>query len=212
MKTVILTGLIVAMQMHPSPTSAGSGDGFSLVKSAEGVMLYERWITRANQSAVREVKAVFTAVAHPHQVIRLLKDGPRGKQWNSNALEYKVEHTTSPHAWSTYIRYDLPWPMDDQDGWLLYHCEMQQGLPMVVHFSSAPPGQHPVYDNITRVHGTRGRWEIEPAGDAIRVTYIVSTERSSTIPRWMSDPLVQQHLVKTMQKFKAQLEQYPPMN
>jgi hypothetical protein len=39
-----------------------------------------------------------------------------------------------------------------------------------------------------------------------RVTYIVSTRRSSKVPRWISDPLVRNNLFETMTAFKNTLE------
>ncbi len=41
----------------------------------------------------------------------------------------------------------------------------------------------------------------------VKVTYLITTDRSREIPRWVSDPIVHNNLIKTMSKFKTLAEQ-----
>lgn len=182
---------------------------FKLVKQNKAITLYERWIPGAGGENVREIKAVFLVKAGVPAVIGLFKDQSRGMQWNTNASDYKIASQADEQHWITYIRYNIPWPMDDQDCCLLYQYHNLSGATNAaeVIFESTADSRFPLPDKTTRITGTRGKWIMEPAtGGQIKITYMVTTDRSKKVPRWVSDPIIHDNLFKTMTRFKDLLE------
>lgn len=176
---------------------------FRLVKQSESVFLYERWIEAGGGEKVREIKAVFLVHTEINNIIRVLKDPVKGKEWNVNAKHYQVMRTADEDRWISYIQYDIPWPFDDQDCCLSFHSSGNE-----VSFESIDHSAFPVASNMTRISGTRGKWILENTHSGnVRVTYFITTDRSKKIPRWVSDPIVHSNLVKTMAKFKSLAEQ-----
>ncbi|SEW42987.1 START domain-containing protein [Chitinophaga arvensicola] len=184
----------------------GDTSEFKLVKQDNAISLYERWIPGAGGENVREIKAVFLVRCAVPAVVGLFKDQAHGRDWNTNASEYKIVPAPDPLHWITYIRYDIPWPVDDQDCCLLYRLRETNGSAEVV-FESINDQRFPLYNKTTRITGTRGKWIMEPTpGGPLRITYIVTTDRSRKIPRWVSDPIIHDNLFRTMTKFKGLLE------
>ena len=186
-----------------------SATDFKLVKTVNGISLYERWVPH-NGNTVRELKAVFeiTGAGLP-DIITLLRDADKGNLWNTRASQYKIAGTTDQNTWLNYIRYKLPWPMDDQDCCLLYHYReaAAKGETAEVEFLSTTDHRFPRLPKTTRITGTKGKWQMEPqAAGQLKITYTVTTDRSKTIPRWVSDPIIHDNLFRTMTKFKSLLE------
>lgn len=200
--TIIHTVLLQAfLAVAPAP------DDFKLVKRDGTLSLYERWIASRSGDKVREIKAVFSVRSRTPDIIHLLKDAAKGKEWNPDVRTYQVVGGTDQHRWMTYIQYDFPWPIEDQDCLLVYHYQGLGDRSVEISFESALHNQFPVSRNVTRITGTRGKWLLEPQSEEeLRITYIITTDRSKKIPRWVSDPIVHSHLFKTMSKFKSLLE------
>ncbi len=189
-----------------SASSVFAGE-FKLVKEDETISLYERWVPGKDEP-VREIKAVLFIDANVDDIIRLLKDAPKGKKWNGNASRYEVrEHNFS--SWTTYIRYDLPWPMDDQDCCLGYKVmESQPGSKITtIKFEERGSTACPLQKDVVRVAGTKGYWQIEEWSDGkLKIEYLITSDRSKKIPRWVSDPLVHKNVMQTLTSFKLQVE------
>lgn len=186
---------------------SGDTSEFKLVKQDNAISLYERWIPGTGGENVREIKAVFLVKSAVPAVIGLFKDQAHGRDWNTNASEYRVAAAPDPHHWITYIKYDIPWPVDDQDCCLLYRYHETPGEAAEVVFESITDSRFPLYNKTTRITGTRGKWIMAPLADGqLRITYMVTTDRSKKIPRWVSDPIIHDNLFRTMTKFRSLLE------
>lgn len=185
--------------------TAGPGE-FVLVKQNKVVSLYERWIDHGKET-VRELKAVFTVHAGIDDITQLLADQQKGKQWTVHARDYRIIPVTPANKWITYIRYSIPWPFDDQDCCLQYVLT-KQASKTELHFESITHEQFPVQKNITRMKAISGKWVLEEKSKGIvQVTYLVCTDRSTTVPRWVSDPIIRNNLFESITAFKNILEQ-----
>lgn len=183
-------------------------DEFKLVKKDATLSLYERWIAAEGGDKVREIKAVFSVKTGMPAIVRLLKDQSKGKEWNMDAKAYRILRFPEEHRWITYIEYGFPWPMDNQDCCLLYHYrESPASSKAEISFESTLHNQFPVSKNIMRITGTKGKWIMEQQRSGeMKITYLITTDRSKKVPRWVSDPIIHSHLFKTMTKFKNILE------
>jgi hypothetical protein len=196
--------LMIPAVLYSSRIRAGD---FKLVKQDQAISLYERWIPSAGSEKVRELKAVFVVRADMASVVQLLKDQDKGIQWNAHAAAYKIIETSRNNCWLTYTRYSLPWPFDDQDCCLLYQCTENNGL-TEINFKSAADSRFPVTGQTDRITGIHGKWLLKQTDkDMISVTYLITTDRSKKVPRWISDAVIHSNLFKTMTTFKDMAEQ-----
>lgn len=184
-------------------------DDFTLVKKQASIALYERWIQH-NNNPVRELKVEFvTRTISLNRLLQLLQDESKGKQWNRNAIQYKVAHQGNAPSWLLYIRYNLPWPLSDQDCCLRYSMPAANNnhISSEIFFESSTDPRFTEKAQVTRLTGVKGKWVLEPLNaQTCRVTYFIATNRSSSIPRWVSDPLVYNNLLQSMSSFKTLLE------
>ena len=180
-----------------------SATDFKLVKTVNGISLYERWVPH-NGNTERELKAVFeiTGAGLP-DIITLLRDADKGNLWNTRASQYKIAGTTDQNTWLNYIRYKLPWPMDDQDCSLKY-----QAFPVAnaIFFESVSHPAYPRIKNVSRLEGTSGKWMIENGTvNRTKIVYQIITNKSTDVPRWISDPIVYDNIITMLSKFKKLL-------
>jgi hypothetical protein len=183
---------------------------FKVVKKQGDIVLYERWITGDKGESVRELKAEFFVKSNTENVIALLKNQPEGTKCNRNASAYKIANTFNDAQWINYIKYDMPAIMDDQECCLLYQLPSsfsQQQNVHIISFESTLSPLFPVSSDVTRITGVRGQWILEQlSNENMKVTYIISSDKSSNIPRFISDPIIHNNLFKTMTNFKTLLE------
>ena len=181
---------------------------FKIVKKQGDIVLYERWITGSKEESVRELKAEFFVKSTIKNVIGLLKNQSEGTNWNTNASVYKIANALNEDQWINYIKYGMPAIMDDQECCLLYRLPAsQQQNVCVIKFESTLSPLFPVNSDVTRITGVKGQWRLEQlSNENMKVTYIISSDKSSNIPRFISDPIVHNNLFKTIMNFKTLLE------
>jgi hypothetical protein len=181
--------------------------GFKLVKKDNIISLYERWFVNTQGENVRELKAVLQVRSDIPEIISLLADSMRGTKWNIHAVTYNIHGGGA--SWITYLKYAIPWPFGDQDCCLFY--SLKQGAVSqkyaLLNFESTTHQQYPEQKNITRITGIKGKWELQGTEKGhVRVTYLISSNRNTRLPRWISDPIVRNNLFDTMSAFKNILE------
>lgn len=200
---IILVSMLCQIFIFQKTTASD----FKIVKKQGDITLYERWIKGANGESVRELKAGFVIQSNATEIIELLKNQLQGIQWNSHASVYKIADTRNTHQWINYIRYDMPAIMNDQECCLQFMSSYDNAGVCKISFSSTYSPLFPATPGIKRITGVKGEWILEPcAGNNLKVTYFISSDRNKNIPRFLSDPIVRDNLFKTMENFKKQLE------
>ncbi|MCH5596950.1 SRPBCC family protein [Niabella ginsengisoli] len=182
---------------------------FELVKTDKNISVYERWV-KHNGKTVRELKVDFTAQASSaEKVIALLKDPSKGTKWNTNAKSFRIAHTSNDAVWLSYVRYDIPWPMSDQDCSLKYYFNKSElNNPVCnIYFEGIKTEKFPVVKDVTRITGTKGKWMVEKTKSGnLKITYQIVTDKSASVPRWISDPIIHDNIITTMSVFRKLLE------
>jgi len=197
--------IALSMMLLVVTTSAQAGD-YKLVKKNGLISLYEKWITAINGEKAREIKAVFYAHATPAEAVALLKDQSKALEWNPNAEEYKVVASANAHSWLNYVKYDIPWPVGDQDYCLQYSMK-QRGAATEVSFLGTNHNSFPVKSGVGRITGTNGKWLFEPqANGLMKITYTISTNRNSKLPKFITDPIIHDNMMESMALFTSLLE------
>lgn len=178
---------------------------FVLVKQNNGITLYERWYAINPHQQAREVKATFTVNAGSEAAVALIKDESRGRKWNRNTEEYRVL-PSADNMWFSYIQYDLPWPVSNQDCVLRYD-QNYSGDSMEIVFRNTQHPAFPIQKRIQRIPEISGKWIFRETARGMDVEYYITTTPSATLPTWITDPIIRNNLIETLQHFKRILEQ-----
>lgn len=190
---------------QPAATSNGPDTAdFVLVRKDHGVALYERWYSISDDLQAREVKATFVVKASAEEAIALIKDEAKGKEWNRNTESYKVLNKND-NAWVGYIQYDLPWPVSDQDCVLRYDVYLRDHATEVLFANTHHPA-FPPQKRVQRIPQISGKWVFTERGNDIAVEYYITTTPSSTLPTWITDPIIRKNLIETLTGFREILE------
>ena len=182
---------------------------FKIVKKQGAITLFERWITGTKNEPVRELKAEFLVKSDIESVIGLLKNQSSGIQWNKNASLYKIANSVNSNQWINYIKYNMPAMFDDQECCVLYQVDSYSSNKdkCIINFQSTACPAFPPKADLKRITGINGQWKLElQQNHVLKVTYLISSDRNSKIPRFLSDPIVQNNLFATMENFKNLLE------
>jgi hypothetical protein len=178
---------------------------FVLVKQDDGITLYERWYAVNENQHAREVKATFTVNAETDAAVALIRNESLGKKWNKNTEEYRVLPSAGG-IWFSYIQYDLPWPVSNQDCVLRYDQQYFDNSMEIVFRGTQHPA-FPVQKRIQRIPEISGKWIFKESAQGIDVEYYITTTPSSTLPTWLTDPIIRNNLIETLQGFRKILEQ-----
>lgn len=177
---------------------------FALVKQNGGISLYERWYVGPTDIKAREVKAIFLVDIEPDAAVALIRDQRRGREWNKNTREYKVVELEGD-KWISYMHYDLPWPLSDQDC-VLEHSPYRHNNSIYIPFEAVPHVDFPESDRVQRIPNIRGKWVFSPDPAGTRVEYYITTTPSSSLPTWVTDPVIRNNLIASLQAFRDILQ------
>lgn len=177
---------------------------FVLVKEDNGISLYERWYAVRPNLYAREIKATFTVNAESEAALALIKDESKGRDWNRNTEEYRVL-TGADDVWFSYIQYDLPWPVSNQDCVLKYN-RYYSGNGMQIFFHNTHHPEFPIQKRIQRIPEISGKWIFRETSEGMTVEYYITTTPSDTLPTWLTDPIIRNNLIQNLLDFKNILE------
>ena len=179
--------------------------GYQLVKKAKGIELYEKWYEIASNKLVREVKVAYSINSSIQAAAALIENEMKATQWNKGSNQYRIIPKDDT-SWFSYIQYDLPWPVDNQDCVLYYNVSLATPNQIIIDFKSVEHEIFPASANITRILDVRGKWIFNATPNGTRVDYSITTMPSPTLPRWVTDPIVRSNLIDTMDEFRKILE------
>jgi hypothetical protein len=182
--------------------------GFKLVKEKDNISVYERWIFFPKVDPpieAREVKGVFLVHATIEEALALVKNESKIKQWQSHVEKFKIYPQTDT-TWYEYSYHDIPWPVSDQDHFLIYEIEEKiPGKRLFMTFESVVNDKYaPVDDDAYRMR-LSGSWLFEKREKDLRVTYRILSMPSS-IPRIFTDPVIRSNLMSTIKSYINILE------
>ncbi len=183
---------------------------FYLVKEDSPVYVYERWITfpgKVPEVKAREVKGEFLINGSIYEVLSIIKDESKIKNWQKHVSDFKVILPSDTTTWMEYSYHDLPWPVTDQDHFLRY--TLQEKIPdqeLFISFESViNPRLAPEKNGVTRLE-LSGSWRLEQISPhRAKITYRILS-MPGTIPRMFTDPIIRSNLLSTIKALKKLAE------
>lgn len=184
-----------------------SGDEPVLLRQEEGIELYEQWINSHDNQELRQLIMEFSIAGNIETAIGLIGDEKLAEEWMSSIKTFQVLAKESPDCWYTYILYDIPWPLKKQD--LVVRNTLSRGPDGKSAWieMEAVAAYLPDKKGVSRIKHMKGRWYLTSEEDNMtRIQYSVFSVQRSKFPKWLTDPIIQQNLVKSMKDFKGLAE------
>jgi hypothetical protein len=187
-------------------------DDFTLVKEEDGILIYERWLTYPKTDppvSAREVKGEFYFHNTIEEAVRLLQDEKRISKWQSHVSEFRVYKKEDSTKWSEYSYHDIPWPVSDQDHLLAYLITRKENGEVFISFESFVDNKlAPLQKGVTRME-LSGSWTFKKVdNNKVKATYRIFS-MPLPIPKFLTDPIIRNNMVTTIQEFKALLDPKP---
>ena len=185
-------------------------DGFILIKREGQISIYERWIDfpKANPPLkAREVKGEFVINNTMYAALALIKNESKIKKWQSHVSEFKVYPQPDTTTWLEYSYHDIPWPVSDQDHFLVYKLMVvKPGQELLIAFESRVNATlAPLRDDVSRM-GLTGSWRLERISSRkTKVTYRIMSMPSG-IPRFFTDPVIRRNMMSTIKSYMELLK------
>jgi hypothetical protein len=184
--------------------------GFELVKEDDGISIYERWMNfpKSNPPVkAREVKGEFKVKATIADAITLIRNEKKIQEWQKHVSEFKVYLKADTTWWEEYSYHDIPWPVSDQDHFLIYRID-ESSTPDRIFVTFETKINNTLAPKREDVHRMTlaGGWLFEKTTEEkIKVTYSIYSMPSS-IPRIFTDPVIRNNMMTTIRRYIDILE------
>ena len=180
-----------------------STESWNLVKSADKISIYERWIKTDENRTVRQLWASMTVKASNNRIIEIIKDDKKALQWQSGLKEFYRIKKIDDDNWYAYTLYGIPWPLNDQDIVTKYQVRHSRTDSKVKILMTGMPDYIPVNKGISRISHYCGIWELTPLQNGFcRIDYYVYSKQKSSFPKWLVDPIVRTNLWNTFDNLR----------
>lgn len=184
--------------------AAQEKDGFELVKKDGNISVYERWINYPNADPpfeAREVMSIFYFNSTIYNGLHLMQDEEKIFKWQNHVSKFEVYPQSDTTYWFEYSYHDIPWPVSDQDHYLVYNLSVPNPGKLFVTFDSKVDAtKAPVEKGVTRMELT-GSWTFEQITPTrTKVTYRIISKPIG-IPKWLTDPIIRSNIMTTMKEF-----------
>lgn len=200
--------LILCSSFSASYHKVENGDiGYTFIRKEKNISLSSRNIPAADDRTTRELRADFSVSACPGAVVNVLRNTSLCEDWMKGVTEVTDLRKISDNEWITYILYDIPWPLSNQDCIVHYRASMStDGMSYQLKISGEPE-YIPVRSGVERISHLSGYWKITGDGKGkSRVEYRIYSLQKPRFPRWATDPLIQQNLIETLASLRELTE------
>jgi hypothetical protein len=172
---------------------------FTLVRSDENISIYTRWIPATETRMTRQIKAEFVIDCSIDNIISVLKDEKSYTQWMKATKTYYRLKTINDNQWLAYIQFSIPWPLNNQDCILKYEVHQNEDKSQTEITLQGEPDFLKSYEGVERISHMEGSWIITRIdGGKSLVEYYMYSKQAPKFPTWITDPLIQKNLLKTM--------------
>jgi hypothetical protein len=182
---------------------------FTLIKDKDHIMVYERWIQFPKSDPpieAREVKSIFYAKASLEDAVALMKNESKIQNWQSHVSKFKV-FPQNDTMWFEYSYHDIPWPVSDQDHFLMYVVkEYIPGEKLFLTFETVKNETLAPIDEDADRMTLAGSWLFEKQPTNLKITYRILSMPSS-IPRIFTDPVIRSNLMSTIKGYIQTVEE-----
>jgi len=207
--TLLLFSGIILPGMASDPVirnTTAAAPAYTLAKSESGINLYTRWLPVDDTRSARQVKVCFAVDAPMAAVQATLLDDAQVSLWMKGTCEYRRLTDTTAGMWHTYIRFSIPWPLNDQDCIIRYAVVKQ--TPSCYEITiDGEPGFLELKDGVKRISHMTGSWKLMHVSPSrTLVEYTIFSAEPSSFPKWITDPIIQNNMIDSMEAFREHVD------
>lgn len=197
MKKLFTAILCLAAYFH-----AGAVTEWKLKKEAGDLRIYTAAIENSDYKAVRVsciVKGKFS------QVIAVLFDIDRQKEWVFNDKYSKLLKRVQSNELIYYSEVSVPWPATNRD--FIAHLKVTQSSANTVTIAShAEPSFIPEKNGIVRVKASSAQWTMTAIGNGqIKIDYVVQFDPAGSVPAWLTNMFVTKGPYETFSQLQSRM-------
>ncbi|MGK7395605.1 MAG: hypothetical protein ACNS62_13590 [Candidatus Cyclobacteriaceae bacterium M3_2C_046] len=182
-------------------------DEWRLGKEKEGIKIFTRWLPAEGDRKARQLKCETEVKSNLDKIISLIKNDKIAIEWVERAEEFKNINMKDEFHWHTYSRLNIPWPFNDQDMITENKLVQDPKSRKVIIELVAQPQFLEEKKGVNRVQHFEGAWVLTPINQHnTRIEYYMYTKTEPLIPRFITDPIVQQSLWKTFNNLRELLQ------
>ena len=187
--------------------------GFTLVKDVSGIRIFTRWIPVTESRSARQIKAVLVMDGTVAAVLSVLSDDKSFTKWMNATKDYYRVRTIDSRQWYSYVQFSVPWPLNNQDCIIKYELTEDPAAGKTFISLTGMPSLLRPFEGVKRIPHMEGSWIITDLGkNKVMVEYIMFSNQKPSFPRWITDPIIQNNLLKTMEAFLGTIKQQISIN
>ena len=176
---------------------------WELVRSDDQIDLYIRVIKMEGYPEGRQLGITFRMRGDVSTAIELISNSQLASRWMSSIKSFQILKNKGDACWYSYMLYDIPWPLRKQDLIAVnrLHTEPDGSRASIEMRSEAD--FLPENKGITRIQHMVGTWHFtQEPGNQVAVSYTIYSGQKSSFPRWITDPIIQGNMIRTMGNFR----------
>lgn len=187
--------------LSKSSTTVASTD-FKMVKSENDITIYTRWIPVNETRSARQLKAEFFIPEPVDQILSVLRDDTHTTSWMRNTKTYYRVKTMDQRQWYSYVQFAVPWPLSNQDCILKYQVIVDPSSQNTRIEVVGVPDYLKEFEGVKRIAHMEVEWVFTRVNPSLtKVEYYAFSNQPSRYPRSITDPIIQNNLLKTMKAF-----------
>lgn len=184
-------GIFLKPSVHYMPEEVFTNQTkWELVKNRNGIKVYSQWITLQDGWRTRRLRADFQIDIPLPDVIAILKDGEKVKNWMEGVSEsYNIK--VQDNSWYSYARFHIPWPFNDQDLIVKNTLDFEGYTDTAFIFLKSAPDILPVNPGLSRMENFNGYWKLIRVSSSVsHVEYSAYAKSKPVVPKFIQDPIV----------------------
>ncbi len=156
-------------------------------------------------SAYKSVKVVCTVQATFSQVVAVLFDLDRQKDWVFNDKSSTLLKQVKENEMIYYSEVSVPWPGNNRD--FIAHLTVTQLSPSVVTIDShAEPDYIPERAGLVRITSSTSKWTMTAMGNnQIKINYVIQFDPGGSVPAWVINMFVTKGPYETFSKLQQRV-------
>ncbi|MBI9066188.1 MAG: hypothetical protein JEZ09_02775 [Salinivirgaceae bacterium] len=179
---------------------------WKLISNVDGIEMFERWINIDKDTKVRERTGKMTLRCSADEVLSLISNASRNREWMSNVEEVKVIKRSNDSDWVVHTILDVPWPFNKQDMVSNYKVTRNIVTGEIIVLVLSEKTLLPKHKDFDRLDTFNAEWVIKPCGNnKAKVTFTTKSTRPPEYPSWVQDPVVRKMFMTNLKNLKTLL-------
>lgn len=192
----------LALLLALSVTAPALAGDWTLARQENGITVHTRPVA---DSGIDEFRAVVEVGVGASEVLALVRDSDRFKEWFPNTPESKLldRDGAVSHQYSVL---DAPWPVSDRDNVFRSVMSRDEASGTIKLALTASPDHYPEQDGCVRVRHAQGSWRFEPLGPTrTRITFQMHLDPGGGVPQWLTNARVVDSPFEALTNLRAKL-------